>query len=261
MGSVEQGAPTSPEGPNQDRSVVQSVQRAAAVLEALAATSEALTVQQLAREVGLDRTVVHRLVRTLAVSGLVEDLGGSRYQVGPGLLSLGTAYLDRLAIRRAALPFAVELQMRTIGQEPWVVSVAVPARAEAILVDRLWSPRTPLDSILDVGTRLPIDRSATGRCMLAYCDQAEVEELLGRERAEELAPVLEEIRAAGGIEVSSNERRPGISAMAACVRNRAGRACASVIISGPELGEHLRRDSALAETLNRTAASIGTLLP
>lgn len=247
--------------PSPSRSLVQSVQRAGLVLGALSDSPAPLTVVELARALALDRTVVHRLVRTLVDQDFVEDLGAGRYQVGPGLLSLGNAYLDRMAIRRAALPFAIDLQNRALLGRPWVVAVAVPVRAEAILVDRIWTPQTPLNSILDVGTRLPIDRSANGRCMLAYRSYQEVAELLGAERAAELRPVLDAIRGAGGVETSSNERRPGVSAMAAVICNRSDRAVAALAISGPDLEGELSRTSELAQQLQRAAASIGAMLP
>ena len=229
------------------------------MLDAVAATVEPLTVRQIAQATGLDRTVAHRQARTLAQLGFLEE-GDGAYRLGPRLLLLGNAYLDRLAIRRAVLPFAVDLQIRAVAGHPWVVGVAVPVGADAVLIDRIWTPETPLDSILDVGTRLPIDRSANGRAMLAYYDDDEVVALVGAERAAELAPVLADIRASGGIALSSNERRPGISAIAAVVRGRSGRPVGAIAISGPELEEHLSTTSVLAEHLSRTAASIGMML-
>jgi DNA-binding IclR family transcriptional regulator len=71
---------------------------------------------------------------------------------------------------------------------------------------------------------------------------------------------LEDIRAAGGIEFSTNEVRPGISALASIIHNRRGTAVGAIAVSGADLGAELSRESAVAGKLARTASSIAHAL-
>jgi len=66
----------------------QTLDRGLRVLEVLAATPRGLTVSELAAQIGVNRTVVYRLVSTLLQRGLVRRDVAGRLYVGLGLLSL-----------------------------------------------------------------------------------------------------------------------------------------------------------------------------
>lgn len=237
-----------------DSSRVQSVARAVALLDAFVESSTPLSALELTERTGLDRTVVHRLLRTLESQDLVTKLG-SRYAIGPRALVYGNSYVDRLGLRRVALPYLTDLHIRTIGDRPWAVTLAVPALHEVLLVERLWNRYAPLDTLIDIGVRFRFDRSAMGRSMLAFYEERKVKTILGSTRARELAPTLKRIRSRGGLEFSSSELRPGISAMAAAIL-RGQRPLGAVAVSGTKLGSELAADSELADVLKRVAAQI-----
>lgn len=234
---------------------VQSVDRACLLLNALAAEPmRPKSALELARETGLHRTVAHRLLRTLTMNELLAESGG-RYSIGSAAAVMSLAYVERLGLRQAALPYAVELHS-SLQDLPWIVSLAIPAPDCAILIDRLWQPRAPLASLLDLGTRLSLHGSAIGRCFLAYGHGATPE----REDDEGLQRRLGEVRDAGGLDWSANEIRPGISALAAAIRNRDGVPVGALSVSGPEMGPHLSTRSELAQRVQATAESIARVL-
>ncbi|MER7455919.1 helix-turn-helix domain-containing protein [Micromonospora sp. NPDC126480] len=81
---------------------VKSADRTVELLELLAATPDRRTLVELARDLGIPKSSMHGLLRTLVQRGWVEtDTGGSRYGLGVQALRTGTAYLrtDR-AVRR-----------------------------------------------------------------------------------------------------------------------------------------------------------------
>src|SRR4051794_22424863 len=87
---------------------VQSVDRACLLLNALAADPmRPQSALDLARATGLNRTVAHRLLRTLTENDLVSEAGG-RYSIGSAAAVMSLAYVERLGLRQAALPYAVE---------------------------------------------------------------------------------------------------------------------------------------------------------
>jgi IclR family acetate operon transcriptional repressor len=237
------------------RSRVQSVSRACELLRLLETEAvEDASVLGLAKASGLDRTVTYRLLRTLVDNGLASETGG-RYAVGAHAATLSLAYIEQTGLRQAALPYAVELHT-TLADTPWIVSLAVPAVDCAILIERLWTSKAPLSTLIDLGTRLSLPRSSIGRCFLAYG----VGLTPDLARDEDLAARLADIRAAGGVEYSFGEVRPGIGALACVIQNRHGDVVGAICVSGSDIEPVLSRHSAVAQRLARTASSISRAL-
>ncbi len=242
------------------RSVVQSVSRAFGLLNLLRDAQAPMSVLELARAAGLDRTVVHRLLRSLLQEGMVVEERGL-FRLGPSPILLANRYLDDLLVRRLALPYMVELQSGEIADKPWTATLSVAVGDVSAVIERIWTPTTPLDLVLSVGDTFPIHSTATGRSMLAYYPPERVVELLGPERAADLEPVLEAVRAAGGVGVSRGEAVPGVQAIAAAIVSRRQTPIASVSVSGVDLEDQIEIDSRLASTLRRAAAAIGQMIP
>ncbi len=238
---------------------VQSVDRAAMVLDALVASGHSMTVIELAQETGLERTIAHRMVRSLVANKFVVQIGTGRYDLGPRLLRLGNSYLDRLPLRHVALPYVIDISNGLQPEEPWIVSVAVPIEGYSIVVDRLWRPAAPLDSLLDVGTRIPLADSATGLSILARYDEPTGRALCGAARYSAVRERLTAIRHRGYLEFNT-ELRPGISAIAASIADRSGQPVGAISVVGMRLQPHLREDSEIAQRVVRAANVLTTLI-
>src|SRR5207248_10450980 len=84
--------------------MIQSVDRAARILRALAGGPGRLGVSELSARLGLAKGTVHGLLRTLQANGLVEQHPDSdKYQLRPALLQLSNRYLDLNDHRSRAL--------------------------------------------------------------------------------------------------------------------------------------------------------------
>ncbi len=80
---------------------VQSVDRALALLAAVAASEQAPTVAELAERCGLNRSTAWRLLATLESHGMVERASASSgYRVGYGAVRLGAAADEASVVRR-----------------------------------------------------------------------------------------------------------------------------------------------------------------
>src|SRR5215216_2269802 len=96
------------------RGTIQSVDRSARILGALAGGPRRLGVSQLADQLGLTRPTVHGLLQTLQAHGFVEqDRESGKYQLGAGLLHLGNSYLDHNELRARSVAHADRLATRT----------------------------------------------------------------------------------------------------------------------------------------------------
>ena len=215
-----------------------------------------MTALELSRASGLDRTVVHRLLRTLGEHGMVIEERGA-HTLGPASVLLANRYVDNLLVRRLALPYLLDLQAAAVGDKPWPVTLLIPVGPVVTVVERIWTRSVPLDMVLDIGDTFPIDLAAAGRALLAYREEDEARALVGDERYDAVAETLERVREAGGVALSSGEAIPGISAMAAAIRSRRGYAVAAVASSGLDLGDQMSDESALAGRLRRSARAVG----
>ena len=75
------------------RGGIQSIDRAARILNALASGARRLGVSELAQRLELAPGTVHGLLQALQAHGFVEqDRNSGKYQPGAGLLQLGTSY-------------------------------------------------------------------------------------------------------------------------------------------------------------------------
>ena len=90
--------------------MIQSVERAARILEVLGSEGSRLGVTELSARLGLAKTTVYGLLRALELHGLVEqDLETGKYRLGPALLQLGNLYLDNHEVRARSMRWAEQL--------------------------------------------------------------------------------------------------------------------------------------------------------
>jgi DNA-binding IclR family transcriptional regulator len=156
--------------------MIQSVDRAVRILKALGQRPGRLGVSELSKELGLAKTTVHGLLRTLQQHGLVEQHADSdKYQLGPELLQLGNSYLDLNELRSRGLAWS-ELLAARVGE---AVRVGVPHGDGILVVHHVFRPDASLQ-ILEVGALLPLHATALGKAVLAHLDATYVEALARR---------------------------------------------------------------------------------
>jgi DNA-binding IclR family transcriptional regulator len=165
---------TMPNRTSKRRGMIQSVDRAARILEALAGGPRRLGVSELADRLGLSRPTVHGLLQTLQAHGFVEqDRDSDKYQLGAGLLQLGNSYLDLNELRGRSIVHAERLAERAQA----AVRVGVMHGANIVVVHHVFRPDAAFQ-VLEVGAQLPLYASALGKSMLAYVDPTVVDDLL-----------------------------------------------------------------------------------
>lgn len=139
----------------------QTLDRGLRVLKLLADTDHGLTVTELSNRLGVNRTVVYRLLATLEQHTLVRrDLGG-RARVGLGVLRLGRQVHP--LVREAALP-ALRSLAEDIGATAHLTLVDGAEALAVAVVEPTW---TDYHVAYRAGFRHPLDRGAAGRAILA----------------------------------------------------------------------------------------------
>ncbi|WP_319457022.1 MULTISPECIES: IclR family transcriptional regulator [unclassified Mycobacterium] len=240
------------------RSMLQSVERAFAVLQEVSARATPASAAELAAALGLDKTIVHRILRTLQAEEMVEQVQG-RYVIGPRALLFGNAYHESLALRSAALPYMIDFLKSLPGRQV-MVSLAVIVHGQTALVERIWNPEMSLDLIFGLGSSFPIDQSASGRALLAYLEPAKVVSIVGDPRAAQLEDTFARIRESGGIEFQHSPVQESHCAIAAVIFPRTSASRSTLILSGLGLEDDLTPTSPLVNRLRRYADRVGELL-
>lgn len=220
------------------RSTIQSVDRAARVLKALAAGAPRLGVTELAERLGIAKTTVYGLLRTLERQDLVEqDLDTGKYRLGPAMLQLGNAFLDHHELRARSLPWADTLANRA-GE---AVRLGVLHGRDVLIVHHVFRPDDSVQ-ILEVGASLPWHASALGKAQAAFLDADRRRSLLagplprltGKTVVEShaLALGLDEV-AAAGFAVDDQEGVIGGAEIAAAVFDHRGHPVGAIGLVGP----------------------------
>jgi DNA-binding IclR family transcriptional regulator len=243
------------------RSRIQSVDRAAEILKALASGPRRLGVSQLADQLDLTRPTVHGLLQTLQTHGFVEqDAESGKYQLGAGLLHLGNSYLDLNELRSRSLVHAERLAERTVA----AVRVGVLHGGSVVVVHHVFRPDTGF-GVLEVGSQLPAHASALGKAMLAYAPAEVIDDLTAEAlprltrstlTAAALRAQLAEVRERG-VARERDEAVLGESCLAAPISDHTGRAVGAIGVVG-ETAELLPRmpPKALVTAVTEAARAI-----
>ncbi|MCC6000283.1 MAG: IclR family transcriptional regulator [Pararhodobacter sp.] len=218
----------SPEGAPREPGLVNALARGLSLLAAFEPEDRALGNQELAERTGLPKPTVSRLARTLTELGyLIHHQRAARYSLSPKVLELGYAALASSGISLIARPI-----MRQLSEmDDVAVALGVQSRNAIRYIDLVRRPEAVVLS-LDIGSRLPLLRSAMGRAWLAALPEAACNDLAERIAGQEgdtPASILDQIaryRAEFkeyGYVTSLGEWRPEIHAAATVIQTGSAR--------------------------------------
>ncbi len=218
--------------------MIQSVERAAAILGALGSGTPRLGVTEIADRVGLAKPTVYGLLRTLEKYDLVaQDPETSKYSLGPGVLQLGNAYLDGSELRARSLLWSEALAQRA-NEAVWVATLS---GSRVIVLHHVFRPDNTVQ-ILEVGAAIPWHACALGHAIAAHLPSAASSRLLaaemlpltGRTRTTRAAlnRALAQVRKQG-YSIEDQEATVGDAGIAAPILNREGTVAGAIGVVGP----------------------------
>jgi DNA-binding IclR family transcriptional regulator len=157
---------------------VQVIARAASVLRALEGRPEGLSLGQIAKEVGLARSTVQRIVTALAQEDFVtEAQPGRGVRVGPGLARIASSLSSNVV--EILRPYLAELRDE-VGE---TVDLSILSGGSAVFVEQL-PGRQRLTAISAVGERFPLHCTANGKAILACFAREDAARLMEKSYAE-----------------------------------------------------------------------------
>jgi len=216
---------------------IQSVDRAAALIKAIADSTHPPTVNELATACGLNRSTTWRLLATLDGHGLIErDPVSQRYSLGYAFLRIAAgADVDPLV--RRGRPVLEQLAQDT-GE---ATNLAVARRFSLVYVDQVDPPHVMAPNWY--GRTVPLHATSTGKAYLAFLPGEEQEAVLPRRLdrytgttvtdRRRLAQELESVRREG-YAVCVGELEESLFGASAPVLSEQGRPVAIVSVWGTE---------------------------
>ena len=217
---------------------IQSIERAADILDLFIAHKDPLGISDLARLLSLPKTTVQGIVQTMEARDLLErDPRSSRYRLGPKLFQLGMKYatnMDLVAVvgvwmERLSFQFRVPVNVGMLLDSRVIIVLRVEHEKES-------------RAFPQPGSVIPLHTSAMGKSILGFMDQdirtPIVEGIDFRPltknsltSALEFENELKEVQASG-VSFDREENMPGLAGVGGPLFNHTNQVIAGFALSG-----------------------------
>ncbi|MBZ5680727.1 MAG: IclR family transcriptional regulator [Acidobacteriia bacterium] len=233
-----------------------AVERALAMLEAVAQDAEGLSNAEISRKLEIPKSSASYILRTLETRGyLTRNPETGKYRVGLKILSLSRGALSGIDVREVALPIMRHLMEKT----NLTCHLAILDGPDAVYIEKV-EPTGFIRMDTWVGRRMRVHATSVGKALVAHIPQERLEKILTERGMEKRTPKtittvsrllkdLEKVREQG-YAVDDEENNMGARCVGAPVFNQQGTIEAAIGLSGtinqvnphtmPRILEHLK---------------------
>lgn len=215
---------------------VDAVDRALTILECFATADDPLSLAQIARETGLYKSTILRLLNSLIRFGYLERDEHGQYRLASTVWRLGAQYRSSFS-----LGDGIRAQLAHLAEETGETSSFYVRRGDVRLCLYRTEPERAIRHSVAEGIELPIGIGASGKVLQAF--------------EEGSGPEWEDIRKAG-FATSRGERHPDVAAIAAPVFDQSGRLRGAISVSGPVTRLDAAETARIAELLIKRAGAL-----
>ncbi len=241
---------------------VRSVVKALHVLELFSPTRTEMTLSQLSRTLGMPKSTLLNLLRTLEDEGYLLHVRETQtYRLGYRALQLGYSIRSSMPIIQYAIPFMEDLMSKTHE----TVYLTTHVNGQVFYLDGVYYSRR-FGKYSITGKTLPLHCTGCGKAMLSYMTREETESIIRRWGLRRFTPntitdpeaLFSEIAATRerGYAIDTEEETLGVRCVATAIRNTQGRPVGAVSIQGTTMS---MTDERIAECA-RLTASVSTIL-
>ncbi|WHY68121.1 IclR family transcriptional regulator [Neobacillus sp. SuZ13] len=246
--------------------LIQSVERAADILELFLVTKPELSIKEISEHLNLSKSTVHGIIKTLEHRGYLqqnpEDL---KYKPGIKLFELGNYVGKNLDIAKVAKPIIRKL-VDELNETVHLVSLQ---RDEIIYIEKV-EGQSALTIYSHIGKRAPFHSTGVGKSILAHLNENEVNRILSSitlesftkhtmTNIEEIKEQLHGIREQG-YAVDDEEIELGLKCIAAPIFNHQGNVIASISCAAPKMRLDENKLPQVIAGITRAAAEISSCL-
>ena len=251
-----------------DHGGAQTVERAIAALRLVAASGTSGTsigVTKVAASLGLAKPTAHRLLRTLARTGMLAyDIRTRGYHVGPLAFEIGLIAAQRYNLRDIGRPILEELAQET-GDTSFLF---VRSGNDAVCIDRVQGSYPIQTPVLPIGSRQPLGVSAGGLALLMAMADDEARHVVAANAArlgaygdlsvDELNCLLSNAREAG-YAYTANHAVPEVGAVGCPIPGRMEKAIAAITVATTQQRLTTERAREIVPAIRRAAIRLAGL--
>lgn len=219
---------------------VPPVERAIRLLRHIGDGNSCRNLSTTARDLGINRTTLIRLIHTLLDQRMIEEMGeGGGYRLGIGLVTLGSQAIAGRDLVRTCEPVLQDLCAETSMS----AHIGILDGTDIVYLSRV-APMSHLVSNIQAGARLRAHASSIGRAILAEMTPGEIEALLDGAVLEAVTPktpttiegVIAQAEAdkAKGYAWSVGNFEAGIGSCGAAIFDHRGKVVGALNVSGPD---------------------------
>ena len=221
-----------------NKGLIKSADRTLDVLEILSKYSDGLSLSELSKQLNIPLSSLHELCATLVTRGYLIRDRTNIYYLGPKVGQLRANYQTN-----NNLILLADAQMEKITQITKETTSFAVLQGTMIVFLHKRPGEGILQVINPVGTRLPAHCTGSGKIMLAYLPEEEIDKLYPNEMLEdytlnsvktksELIAELKKISELG-YAYNNQESETGVWAVASCIRDHEGKPIGSLSIVAP----------------------------
>lgn len=241
---------------------VQVLDRALAVVDAIAEQQEPTSLTDLAAKLQLNKSTVHRLVMILERHRVIErDLQTGRYRLGMRLFELGSIAISRFDIREKARHHIEQLHYEVNES----VHLCTLDGGEILYLDRV-EPTRSVRMECRVGKRNPAHCTSVGKAMMAWLPEREVDQILRQHGMVRRTPATmttpAELKAdlnlvrARGYAIDDEEVEEGVRCVGVAVVGYDGRPLAAISVSAPSFRLSMEKVPVVAASISKAAGAL-----
>lgn len=246
--------------------IIQAVERALLILDLFDERTPELKITEISDRMGLHKSTVHSLVKTMQSRGYMEqDKGSGKYRLGLRLMEKGQQLLQSMDLRQVAKP-SLEQFTQSTGQTTHLV---ILDGYEGVYIDKVEGHLAPI-RYSRIGRRVMLHTSSVGKLLSAYQPREWIGRLLERYEfvrltektivdADAFLRELELVKLRG-YAIDDEENEIGVRCAAVPVFDHHGLTTAAISVSTLRSRVDDKELERLIEELNQTATSISQRL-
>lgn len=218
---------------------VQSLHRAKAILQTVAAEPNGISLAELSKRVKLHNSTTFHLAKTLTAIGFLrQDTNNRNYRIGPELFGLASSALTEVELVDVSATYLLGLAKATRA----TAHVAVFSHGSAVIIAKQDGSNV-IQLIERIGIPRPAYATSIGKVLLAARDEEEIEDYIATCNFQNFSPTtidnpaqlrveLEKVRSSG-IAFDNGEFNPELRCIAAPVMDFQNNIIAAIGVSFP----------------------------
>ncbi|MFC4768061.1 IclR family transcriptional regulator [Effusibacillus consociatus] len=219
--------------------IIQAVDRALRILDLFDEHETELKITDISDRMGLHKSTVHSLLKTLQVHGYIEqNPENGKYKLGLKLLERGNFVIHSLDLR----PIARKYLLNLTEQTGLTTHLVILDGKEGVYIDKV-EGTSGIVAYSRIGRRVPIHSSAVGKVLVAFKNLEEIKKILHGyvytvhtantiTNEQDFLKELENVRSLG-YAIDNQENEPGVRCVAVPIRNHSGQVVAAASMSTP----------------------------